>query len=251
MSDTGQDDTLTDEEFLRWIKQLKDLASAELLQLALLLSKEDYESEKHWHVLYTLRARGDEETLNAVQNWCSSNNLVERELTADFLSLFSGVKDENGNTVYPVIDTVLPLLESLLDDPEVLVVSSAIYSLGNYDAFDAILARPSLSENASVDVRLAVACSLGLSESKNSIDILIALSNDQDGETRNWAIFGLGSQCHFDTQEIREALYQRMDDPHIEARCEALVGLAVRKDVRVIPYIEKALRAKWVGELVM
>ena len=65
------------------------------------------------------------------------------------------------------------------------------------------------------------------------------------------ATFGLGTQCDFDTPEIREALIRRLDDQNIEAKCEALLGLARRKDARVIPHIEKSLRAEWVGQMVI
>lgn len=71
---------------------------------------------------------------------------------------------------------------------------------------------------------------------------LIALTTDADLRVRDFACFVLGTQMRgVDTPEIRDALYARLDDIDTEARCEALVGLAYRRDPRVVPFIRAAL----------
>jgi hypothetical protein len=71
--------------------------------------------------------------------------------------------------------------------------------------------------------------------SPHAIEALIALSADPDGETRDWATFGLGSQLEEeDTDAIRDALAARLDDPDGDTSGEALLGLALRRDPRAL-----------------
>jgi hypothetical protein len=70
---------------------------------------------------------------------------------------------------------------------------------------------------------------------------LIELSTDEDDEVRDWATFGLGSQLDDDSPEIRDALFERLRDPYDDARCEALVGLARRRDPRTFEAVLSSL----------
>ncbi len=70
---------------------------------------------------------------------------------------------------------------------------------------------------------------------EDAIQTLIGLMEDSDDKVRNWATFGLGTQCVEDSAEIREALRKRLNDTFEDARYEAIWGLARRRD-------EKALR---------
>lgn len=75
-----------------------------------------------------------------------------------------------------------------------------------------------------------------------AVEALIALSADADGEVRNWACFGLGTQMvDVDGATIREALVARLYDRHGETRREAIVGLARRGDRRALPAVRTAL----------
>ncbi len=84
-------------------------------------------------------------------------------------------------------------------------------------------------------------------EEISAIAGLIALSEDTDFDTRNWATFGLGSQCDTDTVELRRALLRRTDDDEAEIRGEALIGLARRKDERVKKLVIRELSEKFHG----
>jgi HEAT repeat protein len=60
---------------------------------------------------------------------------------------------------------------------------------------------------------------------------------DVDSDVRDWATFGLGVLGDLDSNEIRDALCQRMTDPDEDVREESLVGLSKRKDPRALPQL--------------
>jgi len=80
---------------------------------------------------------------------------------------------------------------------------------------------------------------------------LLRLSEDPDPETRDWATVGLGTQLSEDSQRVREALCRRLHDDHLDTRAEALYGLALRGDKRVVPALQKELDSDYVGKLVV
>ena len=81
------------------------------------------------------------------------------------------------------------------------------------------------------------------------IDALAGLMRDENPEIRSWATFFVGVQCDDDSDRIREMLFERIADPHIETREEALVGLARRKDARAFDLVSSALKADDVSTL--
>jgi HEAT repeat protein len=58
---------------------------------------------------------------------------------------------------------------------------------------------------------------------------------------RDWATFELGSIVTADTPEIRDALVARLNDTDDMTRHEAIVGLAERKERRMLPALQEAL----------
>jgi len=71
--------------------------------------------------------------------------------------------------------------------------------------------------------------------------------NDDDFDTRNWATFSLAQICESDTPAIRDTLYKNLNDIESEVRGEALLGLATRKDTRVINAILEDLQSDFYG----
>src|SRR5215469_846851 len=57
------------------------------------------------------------------------------------------------------------------------------------------------------------------------------------------------AKCEADTDLVRAALFERVNDDHFDARSEALVGLARRGDERAVAPVIAALRAEVVGKL--
>ena len=66
------------------------------------------------------------------------------------------------------------------------------------------------------------------------MDALIRLSRDEHSDVRDWATFALGMLASEDTEDLREALVARLDDPDAETRLEAVHGLALRGDPRAV-----------------
>jgi HEAT repeat protein len=104
----------------------------------------------------------------------------------------------------------------------------------------------SLIDHDDARVRRAVAQALpsvlGETESGPTVQGLIRLSRDGDDDVRDWACFALGTQLsEIDDPALRDALIARLEDPHDDTRCEALLGLARRRDVRTLPVLKERL----------
>jgi len=70
---------------------------------------------------------------------------------------------------------------------------------------------------------------------------------DDDKDVRDWATFGLGVLGSGDSDDNREALSWAMGDSDRDVSEEALVGLAKRKDRRILPQLLSALAEPEVG----
>jgi HEAT repeat protein len=70
----------------------------------------------------------------------------------------------------------------------------------------------------------------GESPDDGVVAALTRLSEDTDGDLRDWAAMGLGAMLDVDNQAIRDALAARLDDQEGDTAGEALLGLALRKD---------------------
>lgn len=99
------------------------------------------------------------------------------------------------------------------------------------------------------EVRFELTLALSCLEYNNAINTLIELSNDKDSDIRNWATFGLGRQLETDSESIRKALWNRINDIHFETKSEAIVGLASRKDEKVKDVIIQELENGDYGSL--
>lgn len=100
-----------------------------------------------------------------------------------------------------------------------------------------------LANHKSEDVRFGVVFALSTYDDADAIAGLISLSRDEAPDVRDWATFGLGSLTDADTPELREALMARLRDPDGDTDQEAVLGLARRGDLRVVPRILEALEA--------
>nr|WP_254053381.1 HEAT repeat domain-containing protein [Singulisphaera sp. GP187] len=82
-----------------------------------------------------------------------------------------------------------------------------------------------------------------------AIEVLIGLTRDRESYIRDWACFALGTQVEVGTPNLRDALAERLTDEDDDARREAMVGLARRKDLRVVSPLLAALSSKSVWSM--
>jgi hypothetical protein len=80
-------------------------------------------------------------------------------------------------------------------------------------------------------------------------NVLIPLTEDVDGDVRDWATFGLGHQLESDGPEVRRALVNRLNDEHGDTHWEAVLGLARRHDHRAFDFVMEGILGDSVPKL--
>jgi HEAT repeat protein len=171
----------------------------------------------------------------------------ERALGADILGRLVNVEPSSEGRVLEA------LTEALAVENEAAPLASVVAALGHVGdpaALDLIFP---LADNPNPEVRLAVAFALATLSpeplARDSRSALIRLCRDTEAEVRDWATFGLGTLSTADGPDVREALLAQAEDSNLQARAEALFGLAVRRDPRAVPHLIRALQSPQVGEL--
>lgn len=81
-------------------------------------------------------------------------------------------------------------------------------------------------------------------------DPLVVLAEDEDGDIRDWALFGL-MQLGLDTPEIRDTFAAHLDDPHRDAMHEAFTGIAKLGDERGLEPLRKLLEGGESSRLIL
>jgi HEAT repeat protein len=207
-------------------------STAELIRLAV----EEWDSEEdQGEARSTLHYRATREVLDSIAPYCRSEKGTERSVAANVLGHL-GIP----RRAFPV--ECSELLVGMLrreSDPQVLHdMCSACAHLEHPDLVPTLVALAAHPEDC---VRFGVVFGLTGRVDADSVAALIRLSADSDEGVRDWATFGLGTQIDLDTPAIREALAARLYDPDGPTRGEALVGLAKRRDERVLPALIDAL----------
>ncbi|TXR51661.1 HEAT repeat domain-containing protein [Quadrisphaera setariae] len=89
------------------------------------------------------------------------------------------------------------------------------------------------------DALALTVCALGFAHDDRAT-ALVPMTADPVADVRDWACFALGLQ-EADDPATRDALAVRLDDPHLDTRCEALRALAATGDVRALDALVLAL----------
>jgi HEAT repeat protein len=139
------------------------------------------------------------------------------------------------------------LLIAALADPVENVAESAAYALGHRHSPLAIPELLKLIDHSGVDFRRAAAHGLSCLDDRRATDGLIALCQDSDAYTRDWASFGLSEMCIIDYPDLRAELHRQLDDPNPEIRGQAMIGLARRGNHSCSTAVSKELRGDFHG----
>lgn len=208
-------------------------STEELLQATL---QGDEDDEGAWAAIRVLQERGTREVLDAARRLLDSPVAKERGRGADILGQLGVPKrtfpEECG-------DLLLGLLRR---EREPSVLASAAVALGHLQESRAVPGLVRLASHPDEDVRLGVVHGLAGQHASEAVAALIQLTSDVDTDVRSWAAFSLGDLLEdVDTPQVRDALAARLEDEDPEVTGEAMVGLAKRKDPRVVEHVRRAL----------
>jgi HEAT repeat protein len=221
------------------IKRNDPRSTDELIQLALTEQDED----AAWEPVFLLHIRDTREVLDAAALLCSSNKPRERELGADILGQLGIPERAFPNECFYL------LAEMLRTETKPDVLNSILTAFGHLEKPETIDLVLPFKTHAEANVCFGVVMGLQPNNDSRAIAALIDLSNDADADVRDWATFGLGSQIDLDSPAIRAALFARLADPDDDTQAEAMVGLARRKDDRVIALLIEKLSSGSVSEM--
>lgn len=216
------------------IKLNKRKTSERLVRIALRY----WNSDKAWDAIRLLQSQGSLRTLSLAQSLARSPNWRKRSLGL-FVASQLRRKDATaslGSVEYAVDETQALLLKGLYDKHEEVVIA-AISGVGHRPHPDALPTLTELSVHRNASLRFHVASALGKYSAPTAIAALIRLAQDGDSLVRDWATFGLGTLQELDSTEIREVLWINLHDEDSTVSGEALIGLANRKDARVVDYL--------------
>ena len=171
----------------------------------------DPDDEWQPHVC-ALAARGTQDVLDAMVELSADPEPETRELAAYVLGQLG--------TAAPALpaeqDAALSAMADREADAEVLsAIACAFGHLGAPHGQAWLLAQRAHEDP---DVREAVAFALGGREGEDVMAALIELSGDASSGVRDWATFALGTLAREDSDELRDALAARLDDPDEETR---------------------------------
>ena len=211
-----------------------DPRSNEDLLYAALTEDED----QAWDAIMILQVRSSLDIFEAARQLCASQDARERRVGADILGqlglLEQAFHEES-------VELLLGMLEQE-QDPDVL--DSVAVALGHRKDPRAIEPLARLKNHLAEDVRFGVVFGLLTHEDELAIQTLIELSTDVHSLVRDWATFGIGSQIETDTPAIRAALMERVTDEDPDTRSEAIMGLARRRDQRVVELLLTRLESQ-------
>ena len=223
--------------------RLKSLSSSEVVALfAQAIDSPATEDEcGYWSCISELHHRAEPIIFETCAAWAASPQPRTRKASADVLSQLGYPEG------HPFAQQSQPILERLLEDSEIPIVEAALIALGHLGVGE-LSAIAGCAKRPEAQVREAAVRALLSRDEPMARRTLIELSQDTEPEVRDWATFGLGTCDKIDSPEIRAALVARLDDEDDETRGEALLGLAKRKDPRVLPAISRELVRDEVSE---
>ncbi len=200
----------------------------------------DENDDDAWNAVTELRRTGSREVFERAASWLSAKDPERRSSAAQILSQL-GKNVEHPETQFAEESYVL-LTDLLQHEHEDQVLEALLIGLGHIGKVHAVPNIAEFSEHPAGKVRFAVAFAIScFPDDSRSVLSLIDLTCDSLATVRDWATFGLGVQSVSDSPQIREALLKRVTDLDEDTREEAIVGLAKRKDLRILPALSALL----------
>lgn len=209
---------------------LMKLSMDELVRLA--IEEEDEDALAGY--LELIHAHVPGEVFGKASGLCKSADAGERRIGAAILG-------SGGDGFVPFGYKALQIVTAMLKgetDPAVL--KAVIISAADLQDEDEVLNLDTLLEytrSAQPEIRQGAVKAMWELDDPRAVSRLLELTRDEDFRVRDWATFGIGYRPELDSPEIREALLERLDDDDEVTSCEALLGLAARKDARVYDII--------------
>ena len=194
-----------------------------LVRRALTAKNEDLS----WKCIVVLQRRGTLEVLAAATQLCHSDKAREREVGADILGQARAPDKDSSREALKVLHRMLR--SELVPD----VLDSVLVAIGHAQHAEdrrGLRRIAAFRRHPNKNVRFGVVMALSGREDSISVRTLIELTRDPAGLVRDWSTFGVGTLIDLDTPRIRRILRERLADTDNETRCEAIMGLAKRKD---------------------
>ena len=200
------------------------------------------DDDAYWEAVYALHAEPMDAVWPLVAPFASDARPSLRELAVDVLRC---VARREPSFVEP---TMTLLTSRLRVETAASVLEAILEALGELGQPDRVELALPFATHADERVRSAVLVAMAGARSPDAIAAFIRASTDEADEVRDWATFELGSQLgdaedptRDDIPGVVEALLARLDDAHDDTRCEAIVGLARRRDRRVLPALLRGI----------
>lgn len=210
----------------------RNRAATRSTQRLIRIALRHWDADEGWRAIVALQMRGSPKTLALATALSRRPSWRQRSLGMYMASQLR----RGGNlssSAYALEETQALLLNGLQDSHSE-VVRAAVSGLGHRPHPDAVGDLVRLSSHPDDRVRWEVAVALGSYTVPSAITTLLRLMTDSDSAVRDWATFGVGTMQASDSPEIRAALWANLDDQDEEVRGEALIGLAARRDDRVV-----------------
>jgi HEAT repeat protein len=202
----------------------------------------------YWNNIHFLRRRPSEGLFLKCVELTKSTNPRKRTIGIDILAQLS-------SDPRPYLSQTLKVFFDLLKtENDSVVLMSLLYAIGhNNEELNKRQLGTLCSFSGTKDdlVKEGLVYSLLGIEKLEAIETLIKLSSDKLSHIRDWATFGLGNLIDKNNKQIREALWNRINDKHQDTKLEAIFGLAKRKDTRINDIIQLELQKGEYGTLLL
>lgn len=152
--------------------------------------KGDYDDDKPWDAVRSLRWIGTRQVFDKAVEWTESAEPLERARGLDVIAQLGKTAEHPSNS-FPQ-ESYDVVVKAVQREREVQPLNSAVSALGHIDDPRAVPLIAAFHSHPSVEIRFTVACALGCFPNEPlSVQTLLTLMEDADANVRDWATFGL------------------------------------------------------------